>query len=259
MNNFKSVLLKALRKSGHLIKKSISGAKTVDFKNEINLVTQIDKKSESLIVSMIKKAFPDHSILAEESSPEGESPLKWIIDPLDGTTNFVHSFPVCVPSIALEKNGEVVLGGVYDPFRDELFFAEKGKGAYLNKKPISVSTVSSLKDSMLGTGFPYDRRKNADYYLEIYKRFMIKAHGIRRVGAAALDLCYLACGRYDGFWELKLSPWDVAAGSLIIEEAGGKITDFSGNPYDIYGIETAASNSSLHSEILDTLTDFRTK
>jgi myo-inositol-1(or 4)-monophosphatase len=193
--------------------------------------------------------------LTEESAPTGKgSPYKWILDPLDGTTNYAHHFPQVGVSIALEYKGKVILAGVYDPFRDELFWAEKGHGAWLlhagRQKRIAVSLTRSLAHSLLLTGFPYDRRERIDLYLAYVKTFMQRIQGIRRAGAAALDLCWVACGRVDGYWEWRLKPWDVAAGSLIVEEAGGRMSDFSGKRFSLYGEQTLATNGRVHRAML---------
>ncbi len=255
----KKPLNQALEQVGSLVRSSIHKIKRIDYKSEANLVTHIDKLAEKKIIQIIKKNFPDHAILAEESKPQGKSHYKWIIDPLDGTTNFAHTFPVACVSIGLERDGEMILGGVFDPFRDELFFAEKNRGAYLNGKRIGVSKTPRLKESLLSTGFPYDRRIFASTYLKIFGGFMVRCHGIRRTGSAALDICYVACGRFDGFWELKLNPWDTAAASLICQEAGGKISNFSGDPYSIYQQEALASNGLIHQEMTRVLNRFYKK
>jgi len=262
MPSLRNVIHEALERSGVIIRASINKKKSVKYKGEIDLLTVTDKKVEDSIIRIIRKNFPSHEILAEESgtslrtdAPQRVSKpqIKWIIDPIDGTTNFYHSFPHVSTSIAIEKDGRIIAGGIYDPMRDELFFAEKGKGARLNGKKIHVSSTQNLEKSLLVTGFPYDRRKYIDYYLSFTKAFMLKAHGIRRGGSAALDYCYLACGRFDGYWEFKLSPWDVAAGSLIVAEAGGKVTDFNGKKFSIYGVETLASNGKIHREMMTVL------
>ncbi len=190
----------------------------------------------------------------QPSPQKGEGGYRWIIDPLDGTTNFAHGFPQVCVSIGLELEGSIILGGVYDPCRDELFWAEKGRGAFLQTRKgtrrLRVSAVPRLTQALLITGFPYDRRERVDFYLSYLKAFMGKIQGIRRAGAAALDLCWVACGRVDGYWEWRLKPWDVAAGKIIVEEAGGRLSDFSGGPYDLYGDQTLASNGKIHGEML---------
>ncbi|MFQ5542173.1 MAG: inositol monophosphatase family protein, partial [Candidatus Binatia bacterium] len=209
-------------------------------------------QAEERIVHALQKHFPDHSILAEEETTIAgpQSGYRWIIDPLDGTTNFAHAYPHFSVSIALEREGEIILGLVYDPLREESFKAAKGQGASLNGKPIQTSKVTELERALLATGFPYDRRERAALYLAFFKAFMVRSQGIRRNGSAALDLCYLACGRVDGFWEFKLHPWDIAAGGLIVREAGGNLTDFSGKDFSIWSEETLGSNGLIHAEML---------
>ena len=247
----------ALKSAGHLIRESFDQPHKVRFKrhSRINLVTAVDQAADRLIRSTIRRDYPGHDFLTEESTPTGRgSPYKWIIDPLDGTTNYAHHFPQVAVSIGLEYKGKVSLGGIYDPFRDELFWAEKGRGAWLEhagkRRRLAVSRTPSLSRSLLLTGFPYDRREHIDLYLSYVKAFMTQIQGIRRAGAAALDLCWVAAGRVDGYWEWRLKPWDVAAGKLIVEEAGGKLSDFSGRPYSIYGEQTLATNGRIHREML---------
>ncbi len=272
----KSVLLECLLEAGAILKNNWNKPKKIQKKGVINLVTHIDKAAEKAIIQRIRKSFPDHAILAEESGAlggivpirtriggsvlwrNGECPLsRWIIDPLDGTTNFAHNLPLSTVTIGFEHEGAVLMGGVYDPFRGELFFAEKGKGATLNGKRIHVSKTKKLVDSLLCTGFPYDRRKDPDSYLKIFRAFLITAQEIRRLGSAALDLCYVACGRLDGYWEFKLNAWDKAAGMLIVEEAGGKMTDLSGRPATLTGIQNVATNGHIHPEMLRVLKPYR--
>ncbi len=251
--DYLNVAIEAAKEAGKFLKINLGKVKNIQTKKEeINLVTEIDKESEKKIVQFIKSKFPHHSILAEESG-EAKSDLgyKWIIDPLDGTTNYTHSFPVFCVSIALEHKGEVILGVIYDPNFDELFWAEKGKGAFLNGKKISVSKTDKLIKSMLATGFPYNVRENPDNCIEHFVNFLMEAQAIRRLGSAALDLAYVACGRLDGFWEVNLNPWDVAAGKIIVEEAGGKITDFYGNKFSIYTKGVVASNGLIHEQMLE--------
>jgi myo-inositol-1(or 4)-monophosphatase len=251
MPTLKKIIHEACEQSGRIIRANINKKKSVKYKSDIDLLTATDKKVEETIIKLIKKNFPEHDILAEESGTAGQrSAFKWIIDPIDGTTNFYHTFPQVSTSIAVERDGIVIAGAVYDPMRDELFYAEKGKGARMNGKKIRVSETKKLGGSLLVTGFPYDRRKKADYYLGFFKAFMMKTHGIRRLGSAAMDYCYVACGRFDGYWEFKLKPWDVAAGSLILKEAGGKLSDFEGNKFSIYESETLATNAKIHAEMV---------
>jgi myo-inositol-1(or 4)-monophosphatase len=251
LNLAQRTLHTCLQRAGHLIEQGILRKKQIHYKHAIDIMTETDKHAEELIISTIHRQFPDHAILAEESGAHAsQNPSKWIIDPLDGTTNFAHTLPLCCTSIALEHDGKIVLGGVYDPFRKELFWAQKGKGAYLNKKRIHVSSVNRLDRALLCTGFPYDRWRHTSFYIRFFKAFMRQSHGTRRLGAAALDLAYVACGRFDGFWEWKLKPWDAAAGKLLVEEAGGKCSDFWGKPYSIYGNQTLASNKTIHPNML---------
>jgi len=251
--DYLSVAIEAAKEAGKFLKMNLGKVKNIERKREeINLVTEIDKGSEKKIIEFIKSKFPNHGILAEESGETSKtSEYKWIIDPLDGTTNYTHSFPVFCVSIALEYKGEVIIGVVYDPNLDELFYAEKGKGAFLNGKKISVSKTDKLIKSMLATGFPYNVKENPDNCVEHFVNFLMEAQAIRRLGSAALDLVYVACGRLDGFWEVDLNPWDVAAGKIIIEEAGGMITDFYGNKYSIYTKGVVASNGLIHQQMLE--------
>lgn len=252
---FLAAAWEAAAAAGALIRERWLQPKQIDYKSAIDLVTSADRESERTIVGVIRRHFPDHSILAEEETDHqgAQNGYRWIIDPLDGTTNFAHSYPQFCVSIALEYEGEVILGLVYDPLRRECFRAAKGRGATLNGGAIRVSGAAELDRSLLATGFPYDRREHADYYLTFFKAFLTGSQGIRRGGAAALDLCYLACGRIDGFWELKLRPWDVAAGALIVAESGGRLSDFSGNEFSIWGNETLASNGAIHEEMVQIL------
>lgn len=245
--------MRNLHAAGPLLQASLMDRRIVHTKGELNFVTATDRKAEETIIQIIHTEFPDHAILAEESLGRGNSPYRWIIDPLDGTTNFAHTFPFACISIGYEEQGSVVTGGIFDPFHQELFFAQKDQGAFLNNKRIYVSQTPSLSESLLTTGFAYDRRQKIDEYLLPFKEFIMRVHGIRRTGAAALDLCYVACGRFDGFWEAKLHPWDVAAGSLIVTEAGGQITDYGGNPYRLDAMRTVASNGKIHREMIEIL------
>lgn len=251
MTGIREFAIETARKSGSLLKENVGKVNRIEFKGAVDIVTEVDKKSEELIMAEIKKAFPGHGILTEES-PElkQDSPYKWVIDPLDGTTNYSHGFPFFCVSIAFEKDGEVVFGVVYDPMMDELFTAEKGQGAFKNGEKIKVSVISELGRGLLATGFPYDLRSSKANNLDHFSAFAVKAQAIRRAGSAALDLCYIASGRFDGYWEMKLRPWDVAAGALIVREAGGMVTDFSGGPFSIYGKECLATNGLLHEEMI---------
>ncbi len=216
-----------------------------------NLVTEADHASEKAIIGVINSKFPDHQILAEETGEiKQESTYKWIIDPIDGTVNFAHGIPLNCVSIAIEKEGEVILGAVYNPHLNELFFAEKGKGATLNDKPIRVSEEDKTIKACLVTGFPYTYINMPNGPLEIFERFIRKGVPVRRLGSAAIDLCWVACGRFDGFYEHKLEPWDSAAGYLIVEEAGGKVTDLQGNKFSVYQHKLLATNGKIHDEMV---------
>ncbi len=251
---FRDFASKVAHDAGILLKNKLHRKNRVDYKGRVNLVTEADLASEKLITRIIQREFPLHSILAEEEAEvERKSDYRWIVDPLDGTTNYAHGFPVFCVSVGLEYRGEVIAGAVYDPLREEMFSAAKRMGASLNRKRIKVSTERRLERSLLATGFPYDIGSSRENNLRYFNRFAPKVQGIRRAGSAALDLCYLACGRFDGFWELKLSPWDSAAGHLIVKEAGGKVTDFSGKKYSIYDKYILASNGRIHNQMVRVL------
>jgi len=219
-----------------------------------NLVTNIDKGSEAMIKDFIARNFPGHGILAEESGASLQlSEYKWIIDPLDGTTNYTHSYPVYCVSVGLERKDEVVAGVVYDPNFDELFSAERGSGSYLNGKRLRVTATNYLEQSLLATGFPYDVRNNPFNCIQHFNEFLLAAQGMRRLGSAALDICYIAAGRLDGFWEVNLHPWDTAAAVLITTEAGGRVTDFEGGKYSIYQNNILLSNGLIHDQMIKVL------
>jgi myo-inositol-1(or 4)-monophosphatase len=221
-----------------------------------NLVTEADHASEAAIISVIRKYFPEHQLLGEESGESNSaSAYKWIIDPIDGTINFAHGIPLNCVSIAVEKDGEIILGAVYNPHLQELFFAEKGKGATLNGHAISVSEESEAIHACLVTGFPYSYINMPNGPLEIFERFIRKGVPVRRLGSAAIDLCWVACGRFDGFYEHKLEAWDSAAGYLIVEEAGGRVTDFEGKKFSPYQHRVLATNGRIHDEMLDLIND----
>lgn len=227
----------------------------MDFKDAFNIVTEVDRKTEEIIIKILKKHFPGDSFLSEEAgNEEGASGRKWVIDPLDGTTNYAHGFPVYAISIALEENGKPLFGAVFDPERDELFTAERGRGARLNGKPIKVSETTKLEKSLLATGFSYKLRELKDNNIAHFEDFLFASQAVRRPGSASLDLCYVACGRFDGFWELELNPWDTAAGWLIVKEAGGEVTTFNGGRYNPYIKEIVASNGKIHKEMSRILT-----
>lgn len=241
------------KESGQILREKIGKitAKDIEDKSPFDYVTEIDKTCEQLIINSIKHNFPEHEILAEESgNTVHKNSYRWIIDPLDGTTNFIHGNPHCAISIGLEREDEVILGVIFDPFRDEMFVAEKGGGAYLNDKRIQVSNRTKLSNCLIATGFPFKNRHLLELYWKALSEIFMAVSGIRRTGSAALDLCYVACGRFDGFWEIKLSPWDVAAGAIIIKEAGGKITDFEGKENHIVTGNVIASNNIIHDFML---------
>jgi len=252
MTALKEVLLEATREAGKIISDYFQGSFTVDNKEGINnLVTEVDKHSEKRIIEIIHKHFPTHSIISEEIGElMQDSPYQWIIDPIDGTVNFAHGIPLCCVSIGLRYNEDLILGTVYNPMMNELFFAEKGKGAFLNDKPISVSTKSDFRKACLVTGFPYKWPDSKEHPIRVFERFIMEGLPVRRLGSAAIDLCWVACGRFDGFWEYNLSSWDVAAGYLIVQEAGGRITNFEGDPYSVFDKETLATNGHIHEEML---------
>ncbi len=220
------------------------------YKGDVDLVTEADRAAEKLIVEHIKNSWPDHEIIGEEGTRKtGGSEFRWYVDPLDGTTNFAHGYPVFCVSLGLARNDQLVAGVLYDPTRDELFAAEKGKGAQLNGKPMYVSTTTTLSESILGTGFPsHKRHKNPN--IHFYHQITLRSHGVRRAGSAALDLANVAAGRYDGFWEFNLNPWDTSAGVLLLTEAGGRVTRYDGSPWRIESDETLASNGVIHDELL---------
>ena len=244
------------RAAGDILNYYADRDKLVEFKGHANLVTIADKKSEELIIGGILSRYPSHSILAEESgATQSGAAVKWIIDPLDGTTNFAHGYPFYCVSIAVEEKGEIVCGAVYDPVREEMFSAARGAGAYRNGERLKVSNVDRLSQALLITGFPYNFRERLDTVIRQFGKFLVASQAVRRGGSAALDLCYVASGRLDGFWELYLQPWDTAAGHVILEEAGGRVTDFKGGPFSIYNKETLASNGLLHEEMRSVLVE----
>jgi len=257
-NELLSTAVKAAKAGGRVLKRYFSGGFRIDYKGEMDLVTEADREAEAVIIKTIRSSFPHHGFLAEESGEhaakhsQGEE-YKWIIDPLDGTTNFAHSFPMFCVSIGLEFRDEIILGVVFDPVRKELFAAEKEKGARLNGELIHISQMALLDRSLVVTGFAYDIRRTSENNLDHFKNFALRTQGVRRLGSAALDLCYVAAGRFDGFWELKLLPWDTAAGFLIADEAGATITDFSNQSYAIYKKEIVASNGKIHNEMIHVL------
>jgi len=241
--------------AGEIIKKGYYSELTnIEHKGQVDLVTETDLKSEELLKKRIKEKFPNDNIVSEEtSSGYNFGKRNWIIDPLDGTTNFSHKFPVFAVSIGLEIAGIISFGVVYNPILNEMFFAEKGKGAFYNDELIQVSEKDKISNSLIATGFAYDRWEKGDFYIKEYLAFMKRCQGVRRVGAAAVDLCYVAMGRLDGFFERKLKPWDMAAGSLIVTEAGGNISQFNGEKWHYLDDTIIASNGKIHEEMIEIL------
>lgn len=248
-------IIQISKEAGELIRNAFGKAHSIEFKtNELNLVTETDKASEKLITDFIRKKYPSHGILAEEGSEANRSAeYLWVIDPLDGTTNFAHGLPIFSVSIGLQKNGETIAGVVYDVMRDIVYSTEKNSGSFENGRRLQVSKNENLGHSMLVTGFPYDVKDNPDKAYERFIEFLKHARAIRRLGSAAIDFCYVANGAFDGFWEVSLHPWDLCAGKLIVEEAGGLVTDFDGNKIDIYSKRILGTNGSIHQKMIDVM------
>ena len=244
----------AAKQAGMLLKESFGKHKDISFKGRIDPVTNVDLQSEETIIKIIKSCYPEHDIITEETDIEmSGSAYRWIIDPIDGTVNFAHDLPIVAVSIGLEIYGELEIGVVYNPVMGEFFHAQKGKGAFLNETQIFVSETTSLEKSLLATGFPYDIKENKNNNLSYFNHIIKHVQGVRRIGSAALDLCYCASGIFEGFWEIKLSPWDTAAGALILTEAGGLVTSFGGGKFSIYENEIVATNGKIHKELLKLL------
>jgi myo-inositol-1(or 4)-monophosphatase len=228
----------------------------IDKKGSIDLVTEVDLECERLCRDVLAERFPDHGVLAEEmgdGTGATASPYRWVFDPLDGTTNYAHGLPIFCASLALEYGGRAIVGAIYDPSRQELFTAERGGGAFLNGLPLQVSTTSALVDALLVTGFPYDVHQQHADLLQLFGAFLATARAVRRLGSAAIDLCYVAAGRFEGFWEQYLRPWDVAAGALIVEEAGGRVTGMDGGPFDPCAAHLLATNGAVHDAMLNVI------
>lgn len=247
------------REAGAIVRAGYGTVHAPERKGRIDLVTEYDKRSEALLLARIAERFPAHAVLAEESGAReaAGASVRWLVDPLDGTTNFAHNYPFFAVSVGVEVDGAMAAGAVYDPVRDELFAAAAGHGATLNGAPIRVSAVDALGDALLVTGFPYDVREHPERHLPAFTAFLLRAQGVRRDGSAALNLCYLAMGRFDGFWEHHLAPWDVGAGSLIVGEAGGLVTDLEGGPFRVDGRRILASNRRLHPAMIAVLAEAR--
>lgn len=256
LDNFLKTAVESVKEAGRIQKERFGENFKIEHKGEINLVTEVDYQCERAIIDIIKRDYPEHEILTEEAGSVKTAPnsrYKWIIDPLDGTTNYAHSYPCFCASVGLEIDGDIVIGAVYNPMLDELFTSVKGNGAYLNGNKIKVSKIGDINTSLLATGFPYDIRDSKENNLNHFYNFAVRAQAIRRPGSAVLDLCYLAAGRFDGFWELKLYPWDMAASSLIVQESGGMITDFRGGNFSLYKGEMLASNGLIHKDMINIL------
>lgn len=253
MKNFKDVAFEAAHAAADILMSRFGELEQADVqsKQQFDFVTEVDKASEERIIHVIRDTFPEHQIYAEESHRQEGGSHRWIIDPLDGTTNYIHGVPIFSVSIALQVNQTMVLGLVYDPNRDEMFYGETGKGAFLNDQPIRVSDVSTPELALLATGYPFRVKHHIDVYQRSFKELFHHVSGIRRAGSAALDLAYIACGRYDGFWELDLKPWDIAGAMVVLQEAGGSITDFAGGDAMLHTGNTIASNRLLHPMLVD--------
>lgn len=248
--------IETARVAGQILLEKFGRKISISKKGDIDLVTEADLASEKIIIERIRSYYPKHSILAEESGEaivkDGDASWKWIIDPLDGTTNFAHGYPCWCVTLALEHDGEIVVGVTFDPTRNELFAAEKGGGATLNNKPFRVSETEKLSEALIITGFPYDFKQREDFAKHL-TAFLLKARGVRRDGSAAIDMAYVACGRFDGFWEEGLNAWDVAAGTLLIAEAGGRVSYYDDSKFSIYQPPICASNGRIHGEMLEIL------
>ena len=253
MSHYLNIAIQAAKQAGASVRQGYGRAVHIAHKGAIDLVTETDKRSEALILGTLRETFPGHAINAEESGRAAGDDYEWLVDPLDGTTNFAHKFPVFSISIALTFQRRLILGVVYDPLRDEVFAAEAGQGARLNDLPMRVSAIAALDEALLSTGFPYDVRTNPNNNLAEFARFELLAQGVRRSGSAALDCSWLAAGRLDGYWELRLNPWDIGAGALIVREAGGRVTTYAGDE-DFLGKDSiVVSNGLLHEEMLKVL------
>jgi len=247
--------IETAKQAGSILMQHFGKISSIERKStDIDLVTIADTQSEAFILEKIKTTYPIHHIIAEESDlTKGDSNYRWVIDPLDGTTNFIHSLPIFAVSIGLQYNNETILGVVYNPAMDKCFFAEKERGAFLNGEPIHITSTNTLSNSLLVTGFPYIHDDNWKMSFEVFQTLYGKTQGVRRLGAAALDFCFVAMGRFEGFWEFGLQPWDVCAGALILEEAGGNVSDWDGSPMPFSGTRILGTNGHVHKEMIDTL------
>jgi myo-inositol-1(or 4)-monophosphatase len=260
MNKFLKVAIEAAREAGAVLRTEHSRPQKISYKGDVDLVTETDKRSEAIVVGRLRREFPDHRIVAEEGSGGASeaSRYEWHVDPLDGTTNFAHGYPCFAVSIGLLEEGQPLVGVVFNPVSDELFSTARGEGAFLNEKVIRVSAMQKLATSLVATGFPTHKRRD-NVNIHYYWQFTLRSHGVRRDGSAALDLCSVACGRFDAFWEFGLKSWDTAAGVLIVTEAGGKVTDLRGGPYRPGGPDILVSNGHIHQEIQETAAEIATQ
>ncbi|MGH7273312.1 MAG: inositol monophosphatase family protein [Nitrospiria bacterium] len=251
MKEYRDIAVEAALAAGKIIRENLGRKLKVGYKGKFNLITEVDHLAEETIVGIIHGQCPRHQIIAEEGHGKGKiAGIRWYVDPLDGTTNYAHGFPFFCVSIGLQVRGQVVLGVVYDPLQEEIFLAERGRGAFLNNRPLSVSRAGKLMDSLVVTGFNWQSlRENLRHFVN----FSHRAQAVRRTGSAALDLCYVAMGRFEGYWELNLSPWDMAAGSLMVTEAGGRVTNFRGGRFSIHSREILATNGLVHNEMVAVL------
>jgi myo-inositol-1(or 4)-monophosphatase len=249
------------REAGAILREGYGRSHAFERKGRIDLVTEYDKRSEQLLLQRLREHHPNDAVLAEESGRHDRpgASTRWIIDPLDGTTNFAHSYPFFCVSIGVERDGELIAGVVHDPVRDETFATAAGAGALLNGRPIHVSEVARLEDGLLVTGFPYSVREHPEWHVPLFQAFLVRAQAVRRDGSAALNLCYLACGRFDGYWELDLNAWDVAAGTLLVREAGGMVTRYDGTPHNVEGRQILATNGQIHDAMRAVITEHGAK
>lgn len=256
---FLSTAVEAVVRAGAIQIAKFGGTFRVDKKGAIDLVTEVDVEVERMFRALVSERFPDHQVLAEELGGQAQVPKGpcWVFDPIDGTTNFTHGLPIFCASLALEIDGVAEVAAVYDPTRKELFTAERGGGAFLNGQPLRVSSTTRMVDAMLVTGFPYDVHSRIEEIVGLFAQFVGRARAVRRLGSAAIDLCYIAAGRMDGFWERDLKPWDIAGGALIVEEAGGRITNMDGRPFASRGQDVLATNGLLHNDMLKVIAEFR--
>ncbi len=259
------VLRALIFKGGRMLRTRLAQTHRIQYKGDIDLVTEMDRAVESLFVTGVRRWFPEHEVVSEEreegagrnpwQSPRAGNRIRWILDPLDGTTNYAHGLPHFAISAGIEVDRHIRIGAVYNPMLDEFFLAVRGKGAWRNGRRVHVSSTRRLDRALLATGFPYDVRTSRENNFDFFKSLAVRSQAVRRAGSAALDLCDVACGRFDGFWELKLKPWDVAAGSLLVQEAGGRVTDFHGRRFDLYQGDFVASNRHLHAAVVNVLAE----